>query len=127
MNYRMKEVLTATFIMLTLLSCSSDQEDVADKRLVNTKWQTRDWAYEMVYGGTAFDVYEFTSATEVDNYTLVGTSKVDFYGTFTYELSYPNLIIHASDGDRSYTFANSGAMTRDGFNEYAFYREYIRQ
>ncbi len=55
--------------MLLLASCSKSQpEDQPDDRLVGTKWKTVDIVGQAFLGGNCFDVYEFISTSEVENY-----------------------------------------------------------
>lgn len=125
----MKKLLTLTLctaISFCFLSCSKD-ENTLDQRLVGTKWQTRATAYEIVYGGTAYDVYEFTSETQVDNYTVKNGNVVDTDGTDTYNLNYPNLTIHHGESDYNFTFKDSRTIVRVGANEYSPYMKYIKQ
>jgi len=109
------------------LSCSKDEESTLDQRLVGTKWQTKDVVYEMFYGGVAYDVYEFTSDTEVEEYTVKNGSIVDTDGTYTYTLIFPKLTIHHGQNEYSFTFKDSRTIVRDNANEYAAYMKYIKQ
>lgn len=121
-------------VMLFALGCDKNEEVGLDDRLVGTKWQTRDSIYEVFYGGVCYDVYEFISTTEVENYTTKNGNVDDMNGTFKYELNYPYITIYKvkSDGNISeldFVFRDSRTMVRDGenINEYASYMKYIRQ
>ena len=129
----MKKLLLLMCAIMALIGCEKEGAGL-DTRLVGTKWQTRDSAYELFYGGTCYEVYEFINATEVEAYTTKNGNVVNVYGTFKYELNYPNITIYrvSSDGDVStlkFVFRDSRTMVRDGenVNEYASYMKYIRQ
>lgn len=102
-----------------------------DDRLVGTKWQTSDFAYKIIYGGNPYDVYEFVSTTEVENYTTNQGNVVKSYGTYTYVLDYPHITINHKSSDEitpnHYTFKDSRTMVRDGVKESQPYATYIKQ
>ena len=99
-----------------------------DNRLVGTKWQTEDIVYEMFFGKTAYDVYEFISTTEVENYTKKNGSIVQTNGTLKYILKYPTLLIVKNDTTTyDFGFKDSRTIVRVGANEYAAYMKYIKQ
>lgn len=127
-------IVCMTMVMLFALGCNKNEEVGLDDRLVGTKWQTRDSIHEAFYGGVCYDVYEFISTTEVENYTTRNGNVDDMNGTFKYELNYPYITIYEvkSDGNISeldFVFRDSRTMVRDGenINEYASYVKYIRQ
>ena len=126
-----KILLFVSLTCFTFAGCSKgdgEKEPQLDDRLINTKWQTRASAYEIVYGGTAYDVYEFVSTTEVENYTTKNGNVVDSNGSFAYELNYPSLVIH-KDAETSYEyeFMDSRTIVRVGANENMPYMKYIKQ
>ncbi|MDP4239091.1 MAG: Ig-like domain-containing protein [Bacteroidota bacterium] len=99
-----------------------------DNRLVGTKWQTEDIVYEMFFGKTAYDVYEFISTSEVENYTKKNGSIVQTNGTLKYILKYPTLSIVKNDTTTyDFEFKDSRTIVRVGANEYAAYMKYIKQ
>lgn len=108
-----------------------DEVNKLDDRLVGTKWQTSDYAYKLIYGGNPYDVYEFVSTTEVENYTTNGGNVVKSYGTYTYKLDYPHITINykSSDGitPTEFTFKDSRTMVRDGVKESQPYATYLKQ
>lgn len=108
--------------------CNVDVKVTLDTRLVGTKWQTEDIAYEMFYGKTAYDVYEFISTTEVENYTIKNGSIVQTNGTLKYILKYPTLsIVKNNTTTYDFEFKDSRTIVRVGANEYAAYMKYIKQ
>lgn len=131
----MRRLLIVCMAIVSIFAIGCEKEDAGlDKRLVGTKWQTRDSIYEVFYGGVCYDVYEFVSVTEVENYTTKNGNIVDMNGTFKYKLNYPYLTIYKvwSDGDTSelvFVFRDSRTIVREGenINEYAPYMKYIRQ
>ena len=108
-----------------------DEQSKLDDRLVGTKWQTSDYAYKLLYGGNPYEVYEFVSTTELECYTTNGGNVVKSYGTWTYTLDYPHIVINvvSSSGTTptNYTFKDSRTMVRDGGNENSPYVKYIKQ
>ena len=125
-------LMVATSLMFASCGKENIEEDILDERLVGTKWQTKDIVYEAFFGGTCFDVYEFISTTEVENYTTRNGNIDDVSGTYTYTLEYPKITIHKvnSDGEKSdlnFVFQDSRTMVREGVNEYNIYAKYIKQ
>ena len=102
-----------------------------DDRLVGTKWQTSDYAYKLIYGGNPYEVYEFISTTEVEDYTTSGGNVVKSYGTYTYQLDYPHITINVlssgSINPTHYTFKDSRTMVRDDVSESNPYAKYLKQ
>lgn len=134
----MKNYLKALFSMAVIFmiaSCTKTgaDENKLDDRLVGTKWETSDFTYKLFYGGNPYEVYEFTSTTEVDDYVVDGSRVVKSYGTYTYTLDYPKLTINRIDSDGkvsplNYTFKDSRTFVRDNAdNEYSPYAKYIKQ
>jgi hypothetical protein len=134
-NKEMKKIMFAVMAIATLAfaGCEKDGNDAGeqqqqlDGRLVNTKWQTRDTVYEIIFGGTAYQVFEFISETEVEKYTTKNGNVVQSSGTYEYELDYPMLIIpEESDIYYTFEFTDSRTFVRVGSNGYA-YKTYIKQ
>ena len=135
----MKRLIVLVFFTVSILGIvgcqkmGGEDENVnkLDDRLVGTKWQTSDFAYKIIYGGNPYDVYEFVSTTEVENYTTSGGNVVKSDGTYTYKLDYPHITINhkSSDGitPNHYTFKDSRTMVRDGVKESQPYATYIKQ
>ena len=67
----MRKIITIIVCASTILCVAGCQkpgnENTLDDRLVGTKWQTFDLAYQLFYGGNPYEVYEFVSTTEVEN------------------------------------------------------------
>ena len=110
---------------------AGDDQPKLDDRLVGTKWQTSDFAYKLLFGGNPYEVYEFVSTTELECYTTSGGNVVKSYGTYTYTLDYPHIVINVvSSGETKpthYTFKDSRTMVRDDVDEYNPYAKYIKQ
>jgi len=129
----MKKVFLLSVVLMALAGCNNKEDDPKeeeklDDRLVGTKWQTRDDVYEMIWGGVAYDTYEFTSATEAERYTVKGGSAVQSRGAYTYELDYPNLNLIDKDGDiLDFEFKDTRTIVRKGRNENIAYNKYIKQ
>lgn len=129
----MKKLLLLMCAIMALIGCEKEGAGL-DTRLVGTKWQTKASTYEIFHGGTCYDVYEFISASEVENYTTRNGDVADFDGTFKYKLNYPHITIYKiySDGSTNelkFVFRDSRTMVREGenVNEYAEFMKYIRQ
>lgn len=121
-------------IAFVVVGCSKEEEGDTSNVLVGTKWQTQDSLYEIFYGGDCFDVYEFTSTSEVENYTIRNGNIDDVDGVYQYTLVYPNITIHKIDSegksmDLDFVFKDSRTMIRAGenVNEYALYMKYLKQ
>ncbi|RZT96009.1 hypothetical protein EV201_0638 [Ancylomarina subtilis] len=127
----MKKILLILALASICFSCSKDDEDVTpklDERLVNTKWETYDLAYSIIYGGTAYEVYEFISSTEVEQYTSKNGKIVDTDGTYSYTLEYPNLTITKEDNKKAdFIFKDTRTFIRVGAEENDYYAKYIKQ
>lgn len=121
-----KLLLLAIIGLLGLVGCGKDEEQQLDAMLVGTKWQTRDTAYELIYGGTAYNVYEFTSTTHVEDYITKNNNVVKSNGTHKYELTYPNLTIRKENGT-IYEFEFKDSRTLERKTESNFYKTYIKQ
>jgi len=126
-----KILLVALALCAGFAGCKKDDGDGGpklDDRLVNTKWETRATAHEIVYGGIAYDVYEFISTTEVENYTVKNGRVVRSDGTFPYTLNYPELTINKEEGNvYVFEFKDSRTIVRKGASEYSPYMKYIKQ
>lgn len=106
---RIISYLTIGSIAFLLAGCSqknTNSGEQFDDRLVGTKWQTRDVSYEAMYGGDAYNVYEFISTSEVKNYIVKNDNIEKLYGTFQYELAYPKLAIYYVYSDGSIEIRN---------------------
>lgn len=132
----MKKFIVFIVSCVTLVSVAGcqkieDEHPKLDDRLVGTKWQTSDYAYKILYGGNPYEVYEFISTTELECYTTNGDNVVKSYGTWTYMLDYPHIVINvvSSSGTTPtpYTFKDSRTMVRDGGNENSPYVTYLKQ
>jgi len=128
----MKKILVLVLALASVcFSCSKDDDDVTpklDERLINTKWETYDFAYSIIYGGTAYEVYDFTSTTEVEQYTSKNGKIVDTDGTYSYILEYPTLTITKEDNKKEvFIFKDTRTFIRDGAEENAPYAKYIKQ
>lgn len=125
----MKKLLFCTITLLSFLSCSKDDDTPSlDNRLVGTKWQTRDTVYEVFFGGVAYDVYEFISTTEVEQYTTKNGSVVESDGTFSYTLNYPLLTIIIDEKTiYEFEFKDSRTIVRKGRDEFMPYMKYLKQ
>lgn len=129
----MKKLLLLMCAIMALIGCEKEGAGL-DTRLVGTKWQTKASTYAIFFGGTCFDVYEFISASEVENYVTKNGNVADVYGTFKYKLNYPYITIYkiysdGSTGELKFVFRDSRTMVREGenVNEYAEFMKYIRQ
>ena len=129
---RKKSLFISTLIMavsMMFVSCEK-AETTLDERLVGTKWKAKDIVYEVIFGGKCYDVYEFISATEVENY-VARNGEVDYvYGTYKYTLNYPNITIHEvnSEGERSdlkFVFQDTRTMIRENMD--SSFEKYIRE
>lgn len=130
----MKKLLLLLLVLpFVLFSCSSDDDDNGQKkdtRLVGTKWETRATAYEIIYGGTAYDVYDFISDSELENYTTKNGKVVQTKGTLNYSIE-NNIVTIVEDAEtsRSFFFKDSRTLVRTGenVNENNPYAKYIKQ
>lgn len=125
--------LLAAVAAISFAGCDKgggEGEPKLDDRLVGTKWQTRDTVYELFYGGTAYNVYEFLSTTEVEDYVVKNGNVVDSHGIHTYELNYPTLTIH-TDSDTTpklvFEFKDTRTIVRVGQSESSPYMKYVKQ
>jgi hypothetical protein len=125
----MKKSILIALLVLVFVGCSKEKDNAPklDDRLVNTKWQTRAVAYEIIYGGTAYDVYEFISTTEVEQYTVKNNNVVQSLGTLQYTLKYPDLTIQNEKGNLDFEFQDSRTFVRKGTNGSSPYQKYIKQ
>lgn len=127
----LRRILIITLLFLPFFGCTDNtdnNEPTLDTRLVGTKWKTQDYTYALLNGGECYRVFEFTNATDVENYTTKNGSVVKSYGTYKYSLEYPKLII-SNNGSTLYefTFKDSRTITRDGAPVGTYYSEYIKQ
>lgn len=125
----MKKILQLACIMMLLASCNKEGGNL-DNRLVGTKWQSEDYLYEMIFGGDCFNVLEFVSENEVEQYVTRNGNIDHFIATHKYTLNYPSLIIRyvSDDGvtkDCEFTFENSRELIKDGIG--TFNDRYVRQ
>jgi len=107
----MKNIRTIILVVLAaviFVGCKKEEEKPKeeepklDARLVDTKWQARDYLYEgFMGGGIAYEVYDFTSTTEVDHYVKQNGNVVHSYGNYTYTLDYPEGEIIKSETSRT--------------------------
>lgn len=137
--FDMKKIIALVFCAVSLIGAIGCQKNEIkeedqiklDDRLVGTKWQTSDFAYKLIYGGNPYEVYEFISTTEVENYTISSGNVVKSYGTYTYQLNYPHITIDVvSSGVATpthYTFKDSRTMVRDDLSESSPYAKYLKQ
>lgn len=135
----MKKVLAIVLCAVSLIGAigcqkneiKEEEQVKLDDRLVGTKWQTSDYAYKLIYGGNPFEVYEFISTTEVEDYTTNGGNVVKSYGTYTYQLDYPHITINVVSSSATtpthYTFKDSRTMVRDDVSESTPYAKYLKQ
>ena len=132
-------LMAAVLATFTLVGCSKDDgedEVKLDDRLVGTKWSCEDPAYQMVYGGSCYEVYEFTSTTKVERYTTRNSVVAKVGGEFDYTLNYPDITINETDSDgnpkqRKFKFTDSRTMVvvrNDGtLSDGGYYGKYIKQ
>lgn len=126
-------IIMLAIMSIAFVSCGEKvDEPKLDDRLVGTKWQCEDWVHALFYGGTCFQVYEFTSTTEVDRYTTRNGAVDDSDGTFTYTLNYPSITINVVDSKgvvtpTDFTFTDSRTMVRTGTDGYGNYQKYLKQ
>lgn len=128
----MKKCLLIILSLLSVSIISCTKTPKLDDRLVGTKWQTEDLAAELFHGGKCYQVYEFTSTTEVECYTTKNGTVISSDGVYTYKLNWPSITINvvSSGGEvtpTSYTFTDARTMVRDNAASTAFYVTYIRQ
>ena len=130
----MKKLLVLLLIVAAAISCSKSEEkkESLDDRLVGTKWQTRDIACEVIYGGTCYEVFEFINTYQVEDYTIRGGSVISTSGTYVYELDYPHITISQKNADGGYvpvkyTFTDTRTMLKDGVSPSTYYAKWIRQ
>lgn len=128
-------IFACAFALVCFGSCSkngTDPEEKLDDRLVGTKWQTYDLAYFLFHGGDPYEVYEFVSTTEVEDYVTNKGSVVQTHGTYTYKLDYPKITINKKKSDGiiealHYTFKDTRTMVRDDVDESNNYAKFIKQ
>ncbi|MBR2228215.1 MAG: hypothetical protein IJ893_10155 [Bacteroidales bacterium] len=123
-------ILCVTAFIMT--GCQKvDEQTQLDDRLVGTKWETSDYAYKVIYGGSPYEVYEFVSVAELECYTTNAGKVVKSHGTYTYTLDYPhitiNVVTSSGTNPTHYTFKDSRTMVRDDVDEYSPYAKYIKQ
>ena len=133
-THKMKRILTLLFCAMAIFATGcqkTNQQSKLDDRLVDTKWQTSDYAYKILYGGNPYYVYEFISVTELECYTTSSGNVVKSRGTYSYTLDYPHITVNVvtSDGTTPthYTFKDSRTMVRDDVDENTPYAKLIKQ
>ncbi|MBR5958015.1 MAG: hypothetical protein IKZ99_06600 [Salinivirgaceae bacterium] len=137
-RFGMVAAVLASFTFV-FTSCSKDDgEDEAklDDRLVGTKWACEDPVHKMIYGGTCYQFYEFTSTTKVEKYTTKNGVVDDVDGELDYTLNYPDITINTIDSDGkikpyNYRFTDSRTMVMvkvDGtLATSGYYSKYYKQ
>ncbi len=118
-------------------SCDKDRngpdtsEAKLDDRLVGTKWQCRDVVEEMFSGGSCYEVFEFVSTTEVEQYCTRNGAVISSNGTFAYTLNYPAITINLREQGQikptGFEFTDSRTMVRNGTDGKGYYSKYLRQ
>ena len=132
-------LMAAVLATFTFVGCSKDDgedEVKLDDRLVGTKWSCEDPVHKMFYGGTCYQVYEFTSTTKVEKYTTRNGVVDDVDGEYDYTLNYPDITINEIDSDGNpdptkYKFTDSRTMVlvrNDGtLSDGGYYGKYLKQ
>lgn len=121
----MKRLLMVCVAIVSIFAIGCEKEDAGlDKRLVGTKWAC---AYY-----DAYDIYEFTSVSKVQNYMIEDGIVTDHDGTFDYVLDYPYLYIYRinSSGERyalEFIFENGHKFIRTEETWLGLLDEYTKQ
>lgn len=121
----MKRMLIVCMAIVSIFAIGCEKEDAGlDKRLVGTKWACAFY--------DAYDIYEFTSVSKVQNYMIEDGIVTDYDGTFDYVLDYPYLYIYRinSSGERyalEFIFENGHKFIRTEENWLGLLDEYTKQ
>lgn len=91
----MKKVIYVILLIFTIgIMGTSCTKDTLDDRLVGTVWRCTKPVIDTRDGSImGFQYYEFVSTTEVERYLKRNDVVVNSYGTFTYTLNYPKMIV----------------------------------
>lgn len=91
----MKKVIYVILLIFTIgIMGTSCTKDTLDDRLVGTVWRCTEPVIDTRNGAImGFQYYEFVSTTEVERYLKRNDVVVNSYGTFTYTLNYPKMIV----------------------------------
>ena len=90
----MKKTIYILLIFIISIVSASCTKDTLDDRLVGTVWRCTNPVIDTRDGSImGFQYYEFVSTTEVERYLKRNDVVVNSYGTFTYTLNYPKMIV----------------------------------
>ena len=90
----MKKTIYILLIFIISIVSASCTKDTLDDRLVGTVWRCTKPVIDTRDGSImGFQYYEFVSTTEVERYLKRNDVVVNSYGTFTYTLNYPKMIV----------------------------------
>lgn len=91
----MKKVIYVILLIFAIsIMGTSCTKDTLDDRLVGTVWRCTKPVIDTRDGSImGFQYYEFVSTTEVERYLKRNDVVVNSYGTFTYTLNYPKMIV----------------------------------
>lgn len=124
----MKKLLPLFFVLL-VFGCSKKDDPEPKNELVGTKWQTRDWAGEVVYGGEWYQVIHFKTNSDFEIYSTKNGKVQEYDHEGTYTLKGKTVKLKYTDKDEEvlaeFLIVNSGTMKR--VPERELYGTYVKQ